>query len=54
MSYDFDCQCPVDQFIVDFYRKALQIAIEVDGSFYDSPEAQERDQECGFFGNLWH
>ena len=45
MGYDFDRQRPIDQFIVDFYCKALQLAIEIDGSSHDSREAQERDQE---------
>ena len=45
MGYDFDRQRPIDQFIVDFYCKTLQLAIEVDGASHDSPEAQERDQE---------
>ncbi|MEM7063052.1 MAG: endonuclease domain-containing protein [Cyanobacteria bacterium P01_B01_bin.77] len=45
MGYDFDRQRPIDQFIVDFYCKALHLAIEVDGSSHDSLEAQERDHE---------
>ncbi|MGJ3253882.1 MAG: endonuclease domain-containing protein, partial [Elainellaceae cyanobacterium] len=44
MGYDFDRQRPIDQFIVDFYCKALMLAIEIDGSSHDSPEAQERDR----------
>ncbi|MEA5464987.1 endonuclease domain-containing protein [Leptothoe sp. PORK10 BA2] len=45
MGYDFDRQRPIDQFIVDFYCKALGLAIEVDGSYHDNPEAQEYDQQ---------
>ncbi|EDX86347.1 conserved hypothetical protein [Synechococcus sp. PCC 7335] len=45
MGYDFDRQKPMDQFIVDFYCKALALAIEVDGSVHDTSEAQLRDQE---------
>ncbi|MGB7085594.1 MAG: endonuclease domain-containing protein [Phormidesmis sp.] len=45
MGYDFDRQKPMDQFIVDFYCKALALAVEVDGSIHESPEAQQRDQE---------
>ncbi|MEM1255167.1 MAG: endonuclease domain-containing protein [Cyanobacteria bacterium P01_H01_bin.21] len=45
MGYDFDRQRPIDQFIVDFYCKALCLAIEVDGSSHDSPEAQTRDYQ---------
>lgn len=45
MGYDFDRQKPMDQFIVDFYCKALALAIEVDGSVHDSSDAQLRDRE---------
>ncbi|MEO0395523.1 MAG: endonuclease domain-containing protein [Cyanobacteria bacterium P01_A01_bin.137] len=45
MGYDFDRQRPIDQFIVDFYCKALHLAIEIDGSSHDSLEAQAKDQE---------
>ena len=45
MGYDFDRQKPIDQFIVDFYCKALLLAIEVDGSIHDSEVAQQYDQE---------
>jgi very-short-patch-repair endonuclease len=44
MGYDFDRQKPMDQFVVDFYCKALALAIEVDGAIHDSEEAQQRDQ----------
>ena len=44
-GYDFDRQSPIDQFIVDFYCKKLMLAIEIDGSSHDSPEAQKRDVE---------
>ena len=44
MGYDFDRQKPMDQFIVDFYCKALALAIEVDGSVHNTPDAQMRDQ----------
>ncbi len=44
-GYDFDRQRPIDQFIVDFYCKKLMLAIEIDGSSHDSPEAQQRDAE---------
>ena len=45
MGYDFDRQKPIDQFIVDFYCKSLALAIEIDGSIHDSPEAQAYDQQ---------
>jgi very-short-patch-repair endonuclease len=31
LSFDFDRQCCIDKFIVDFYCKGLLLAIEVDG-----------------------
>jgi len=30
-GYDFDCQKPLDNFIVDFYCRDLKLAIEIDG-----------------------
>jgi very-short-patch-repair endonuclease len=30
-GYDFDRQRPLDEYIVDFYCKELQLAIEIDG-----------------------
>jgi very-short-patch-repair endonuclease len=44
-GHDFDHQRPIDQFIVDFYCKKLMLAIEIDGSSHDSPEAQQRDAD---------
>lgn len=42
-GYDFDRQKPIDNFIVDFYRKDLQLAIEIDGeSHYGNPEKDKR------------
>ena len=38
-GYDFDRQRPIDRFIVDFYCQELMLAIEIDGSSHDSPEA---------------
>ncbi|MEM9219762.1 MAG: DUF559 domain-containing protein [Cyanobacteria bacterium P01_F01_bin.150] len=45
MGYDFDRQRPIDQFIVDFYCKALMLAIEIDGSSHDGDDAQAYDYE---------
>ena len=45
LGYDFDRQRPIDQFIVDFYCKALKLAIEIDGSIHDTELAQKYDQE---------
>ena len=43
-GYDFDRQRPIDEYIVDFFRKELMLAIEVDGVTHDNAPAQERDQ----------
>ena len=44
-GYDFDRQRPVDEFIVDFFCKDLQLAIEVDGRSHDfKEEADQRRQ----------
>jgi len=47
MGYDFDRQRPIDNFIVDFYCKELQLAIEIDGDshgYYDIRINDERRQ----------
>jgi very-short-patch-repair endonuclease len=42
-GYDFDRQRPIDNYIVDFYCKDLQLAIEVDGeSHYGNKERDSR------------
>jgi len=43
LGYRFSRQIPVDQFIVDFYCKELNLAIEVDGSIHFREGAQEKD-----------
>jgi very-short-patch-repair endonuclease len=44
-GYDFDRQRPIDNYIVDFYCKDLQLAIEIDGeSHYGNEEADEERQ----------
>ncbi|MGB5846994.1 MAG: endonuclease domain-containing protein [Ignavibacteriaceae bacterium] len=41
--FDFDRQRPIDNYIVDFYCKDLQLAIEVDGeSHYGNLKADKR------------
>ena len=35
MGYDFDRQRPILNYIVDFYCKDLQLAIEIDGGSHD-------------------
>lgn len=44
-GYNFDRQRQIDQFIVDFYCKRLQLAIEIDGSCHDSEAAQAKDRD---------
>lgn len=44
LGYDFDRQRPIGNYIVDFYCKDLQLAIEVDGITHESEEAKERDK----------
>ncbi|MEX0290712.1 MAG: endonuclease domain-containing protein [Flavobacteriaceae bacterium] len=39
----FSRQIPIDQYIVDFYSKDLQLAIEVDGSIHFREGQQEKD-----------
>ena len=43
-DYDFDRQRPIDEYIVDFFSKALMLAIEVDGVTHDSATGQRHDQ----------
>jgi very-short-patch-repair endonuclease len=41
----FSRQIPIDNFIVDFYCKDLQLAIEADGSFHFKEGQQEKDMQ---------
>ena len=43
LGYDFDRQRPIDQFIVDFYCKALKLATEIDGASHEGKAVQIRD-----------
>jgi very-short-patch-repair endonuclease len=43
MGVRFSRQIPIDQYIVDFYCKDLQLAIEVDGSIHFEEGQQEKD-----------
>lgn len=45
IGFDFDRQKPIDQFIVDFYCKDLQLAIEVDGITHQWEEVQVKDEK---------
>ncbi len=45
-GFDFDRQRPIDNYIVDFYCKDLQLAIEIDGeSHYGNEDADETRQK---------
>ena len=43
LGYDFDRQRPIDEYIVDFYCKELQLAIEIDGESHDYDEVSVND-----------
>ena len=43
LGFRFSRQIPIDQYIVDFYCKDLQLAIEVDGSIHFEKGNQEKD-----------
>lgn len=44
LGFNFDRQRPIDQFIVDFYCKELQLAIEIDGQTHQWEEVQVNDK----------
>jgi very-short-patch-repair endonuclease len=52
MGYDFDRQKPIGNYIVDFYCKDLQLAIEVDGNthYYNFEEDASRQKELENLG----
>ena len=43
MNYDFDRQCPIGNFIVDFYCKDLQLAVEIDGITHEEAIVAVKD-----------
>lgn len=45
LGLKFSRQIPIDQFIVDFYCKDLQLAIEVDGSSHFKEGQNEKDAQ---------
>ena len=45
MGYDFDRQRPIGNYIVDFFCKDLQLALEVDGLTHQGDEAARRESE---------
>ena len=44
MGYDFDRQRPIGNYIVDFYCKDLQLAIEVDGITHFDEKVIQKDE----------
>ncbi len=44
LGFRFSRQIPIDRYIVDFYCKDLQIAIEVDGGVHFKEGQQKKDQ----------
>ena len=44
LGCDFDRQRPIDNYIVDFYCKDLQLAIEIDGASHDFEEVYLSDK----------
>lgn len=44
-GYDFDRQRPIDEYIIDFYCKDLQLAIEIDGQSHYTEERYHADIE---------
>jgi len=44
LGYQFHRQVPILNFIVDFYCHELMLAIEVDGGYHNSAEAQYYDK----------
>jgi very-short-patch-repair endonuclease len=44
LGVSFSRQIPIDQYIVDFYCKDLQLAIEVDGAIHFEEDHQIRDE----------
>ena len=54
MGYDFDRQRPIGNYIVDFYCKDLQLALEVDGITYEEEKSilkdKQRQNELEMFG----
>jgi len=43
---DFDRQCVIGNFIVDFYVKTLGLIIEIDGSSHDNKEEYDAKREA--------
>jgi len=44
LGFDFNRQCCLDEYIVDFYCKELMLAIEIDGQAHNGDEALAKDE----------
>jgi len=44
-NYTFNRQKPIDEFIVDFYCKKLQLVIKIDGDSHDGKEEYDRRRQ---------
>ena len=44
LGFDFDRQCCIDNYIVDFYCKDLMLAVEIDGMSHNHEEAFNKDE----------
>ena len=44
-GHDFDRQRPIDNYIVDFYCKDLQLAIEIDGNSHGFDDVRIKDKQ---------
>ena len=49
-GYDFDRQKPIDDYIVDFYCKDLQLAIEIDGESHVGEEEYDKARQLRLEG----
>ena len=45
MRYSFNRQKPLNNYIVDFYCKPLNLVIEIDGGYHNGPIQQIKDKE---------
>jgi len=45
MGHDFDRQRPINNYIVEFYCKVLQLAIEIDGDSHGYDEVVRNDEK---------
>ena len=45
LGFRFSRQIPIDQYIVDFYCKELQLAVEVDGGIHFEEDHRKKDEK---------